>query len=85
MDSSHYEPINIGRDDLVSIDQLVDEIETIAKINLKRRYVLDAPLGVRGRNSDNTVIEQVLGWQPSTKLSAGLEQTYSWIYEQLSG
>ena len=84
MESSHFEPINIGRDDLVSINQLVDEIEAIAKSSLKRNYILDAPLGVRGRNSDNTTINKVLNWQPSTELRTGLGETYNWIYDQLT-
>jgi nucleoside-diphosphate-sugar epimerase len=84
MESNHLEPINLGRDDLVSINQLVDEIETIADITIKRQYILDAPLGVRGRNSDNTMINKVLNWQPSTTLGVGLRETYNWIYDQLT-
>ena len=84
MNSDCFEPINLGRDDLVSINHLVDQIETIAGISLERKYLLDAPLGVRGRNSDNTMINEVLNWQPSTELKTGLEKTYSWIYDQLT-
>jgi nucleoside-diphosphate-sugar epimerase len=66
----------------VSINQLVDIVEEISGTNLKRRYLLDAPKGVNGRNSDNTLIQQYLGWEPSTSLRAGLEKTYAWIEEQ---
>jgi GDP-D-mannose 3',5'-epimerase len=75
-------PINLGSSELVSINKLVDMIEDIAGVRLQRRYELDAPKGVAGRNSDNTFIRQVLGWEPSTPLQAGLEKTYTWIQEQ---
>jgi GDP-D-mannose 3',5'-epimerase len=75
-------PINLGSNELVSINKLVDMIEDIAGVRLQRRYELDAPKGVAGRNSDNTFIRQVLGWEPSTPLQAGLEKTYTWIQEQ---
>jgi nucleoside-diphosphate-sugar epimerase len=61
---------------------LVDMIEDIAGVRLQRRYELNAPKGVAGRNSDNTFIQQVLGWEPSTPLQIGLEKTYTWIQEQ---
>jgi GDP-D-mannose 3', 5'-epimerase len=76
------EPINIGSDELVTINQLVDIVEEIAGVNLKRKYKLDAPKGVRGRNSDNTLIKARLGWAPSIPLRAGMEHTYRWIYDQ---
>jgi len=82
MDSNILEPINLGSSEAVSINQLVDIIEDIAGIKLKRRYDLDAPKGVNGRNSDNTLIQDYLGWQPSIPLRLGLEKTYAWIHEQ---
>jgi GDP-D-mannose 3', 5'-epimerase len=85
MHSDVAEPLNIGSDELVTINQLVDIVEGIANVQLKRRYKLDAPKGVRGRNSDNTLIKARLGWAPSITLQAGLEQTYRWIYDQMSG
>jgi GDP-D-mannose 3', 5'-epimerase len=76
------EPLNIGSDELVTINQLVDIIEEIAGVKLKRQYNLDAPKGVRGRNSDNTLIKARLGWSPSIPLRVGMEHTYRWIYDQ---
>ncbi|MGV0646404.1 NAD-dependent epimerase/dehydratase family protein [Mycolicibacterium sp. XJ2546] len=78
------EPVNLGSSELVSINQLVDIIEQIAGVTVKRNYKLDAPLGVRGRNSDNTMIQSTYGWEPSTRLVDGLEKTYRWIHDQLS-
>ncbi len=78
-----HRPINLGSDEMVSINGLVDIVEEIAGIKLKRNYKLDAPLGVRGRNSDNTMIKEVLGWAPSISLKDGMEKTYAWIYDQL--
>lgn len=77
------EPINIGSDELVSINQLVDIVEGIAGITLERRYNLDAPQGVRGRNSDNTLIKQRLDWAPSIRLEDGLAETYAWIHDEV--
>lgn len=77
-------PINLGSSELVSINQLVDIAEGIAGIKLKRHYKLDAPRGVAGRNSDNTLIEKVLGWEPDTRLRDGMEKTYRWIYDQFT-
>jgi nucleoside-diphosphate-sugar epimerase len=68
---------------LVSINQLVDIVEEIAGIKLKRTYNLGAPKGVRGRNSNNTLIEQTLGWSPNIRLEDGLCQTYRWIYDEV--
>lgn len=82
MHSDVTEPLNIGSSELVSINHLVDLAEEIAGVKLKRRYNLDAPKGVRGRNSDNTRILQLLGWEPSIKLRDGLEKTYRWIYDE---
>jgi nucleoside-diphosphate-sugar epimerase len=84
MESDILDPINLGSSELVTINQLVDIVEEIAGVRLKRQYNLDAPKGVRGRNSDNTLILERLGWEPSTPLSVGLEKTYAWIYDELS-
>jgi GDP-D-mannose 3',5'-epimerase len=75
-------PINLGSAQMVSINELVDIVEKIAGVKLKRQYKLDAPLGVAGRNSDNTLIKKVLAWEPDTTLEDGMEKTYSWIAEQ---
>jgi GDP-D-mannose 3',5'-epimerase len=75
-------PINLGSSELVSINQLVDMVEEIGGVKFKRRYQLDAPKGVGGRNSDNTMIQRILGWEPSTPLREGLAKTYAWIEEQ---
>lgn len=83
MQSGFAEPLNIGSDEMVSIDQLADIVEAIAGVKLARRYNLDAPKGVRGRNSDNTLVSRVLGWTPTTKLQRGMETTYAWVYEQV--
>src|SRR6516225_1050763 len=82
MRSDILEPINLGSDELVTINGLVDIVEGIAGIKLKRRYNLSAPKGVNGRNSDNTRIKAELGWAPGIRLSAGLAKTYAWIYDQ---
>ena len=84
MESDILDPINLGSSELVTINQLVDIVEEIAGVRLKRRYNLDAPKGVRGRNSDNTLIRERLGWEPSTPLAVGLEKTYAWIYDELA-
>ncbi len=84
MDSDILEPINLGSAQLVTINQLVDMVEAIAGITLRRTYLLNAPLGVRGRNSDNALISKLLGWEPSVTLEEGLEQTYRWIYDQMT-
>jgi nucleoside-diphosphate-sugar epimerase len=83
MNSDMLDPINVGSSELVTINQLVDTVEEIAGMRLKRRYNLDAPKGVRGRNSDNTLIREKLGWEPSTPLALGVEKTYAWIYDEL--
>jgi nucleoside-diphosphate-sugar epimerase len=83
MRSDHVEPLNIGSDEMVSINQLVDVVEEIAGVKLKRVYNLNAPKGVRGRNSNNILIKKVLGWAPSIRLRDGMEKTYSWIYDQV--
>ena len=82
--SDILEPINLGSSELVSINQLVDIVEDIAGIKLKRSYNLKAPKGVNGRNSDNTLIKKLLGWEPGVRLRDGMEKTYNWIYEQMT-
>jgi nucleoside-diphosphate-sugar epimerase len=79
MESDIDEPINLGSSELVTINELVDIVEEIAGIKLTRKYNLSAPKGVNGRNSDNTLILERLGWEPSTKLRDGMEKTYRWI------
>jgi GDP-D-mannose 3', 5'-epimerase len=82
MNSEILEPINLGSSEAVTINQLVDIVENIAGIELKRKYDLSAPKGVNGRNSDNTLIQEYLRWEPNTTLRVGLEKTYAWIYDQ---
>jgi nucleoside-diphosphate-sugar epimerase len=84
MRSDILEPLNLGSDELVSINRLVDIVEDIAGIRLKRRYKLDAPKGVRGRNSDNTLIQARLGWAPGISLRDGMEKTYRWIHGEMT-
>jgi len=83
--SDIVEPLNIGSDRLVTINGLVDLVEQIAGIKVRRRYDLTKPQGVRGRNSDNTLIRARLGWEPTTSLEDGLERTYRWIYDEMTG
>lgn len=85
LESDIHEPINLGSDELVTIDQLVDIVEEIAGIKLKRRYNRSAPKGVNGRNSDNSRILSYLNWEPSISLREGLEKTYRWIETQMLG
>ncbi len=82
MNSGIIEPINLGSSEMVSVNQLVDIVEDIAGVKLKRTYDLGAPKGVTGRNSDNTLIKKLLNWEPSIPLRAGLEKTYAWIHDQ---
>ena len=76
-------PVNVGSAELVSINQLVSIVEDIAGVTLQRDYDLSAPQGVRGRNSDNTLIREIYGWEPSISLRDGLEKTYAWTYDQV--
>lgn len=80
--SDIVEPLNLGSSELVTINQLVDIVEEIADVKLKRRYNLSAPKGVNGRNSDNSEIRRQLGWEPSIRLRDGLARTYAWIAEE---
>ena len=82
MNSRILDPINLGSSEMVSINRLVDIVEDIAGVKLKRTYDLDAPKGVMGRNSDNTLIKKYLGWEPDIPLRQGMEKTYAWIYDQ---
>lgn len=82
MMSGFYEPLNIGQDRMVTINQLVDIIANIAGIKVRKKHI-PGPQGVRGRNSDNTKLKQVLNWEPGISLEEGLEKTYVWIEEQI--
>ncbi|HEX5234673.1 MAG TPA: NAD-dependent epimerase/dehydratase family protein [Silvibacterium sp.] len=82
-ESEIHEPINLGSSELVTINQLVDIVEDIAGVRLKRKYKLDAPKGVNGRNSDNTKILEYLGWEPSIRLRDGMAKTYEWIENEM--
>jgi len=82
MCSDYSEPLNIGQDQMISINKLVDLIANIAKISIKKVYV-SGPQGVRGRNSDNTRLRQILNWSPQIALEEGIYQTYSWIEEKV--
>ena len=84
LNSNIIEPLNIGSDELVSINRLVDIVEKIAGVKLKRSYNLGAPKGVRGRNSDNTLIKKLMNWAPSIRLEDGMEKTYRWIYDEMT-
>jgi GDP-D-mannose 3', 5'-epimerase len=81
--SDHPEPLNLGTDRLISINDLVDMVSEIAGKRLKKRHVFDRPQGVRGRNSDNSRLREVLGWEPGVSLEAGLQKTYTWIESQI--
>ena len=83
LNSDILDAINLGSDEMVSINPLVSIAEDIAGVKLHRNYQLDAPKGVRGRNSDNTMIKERLGWAPSISLREGLEKTYGWIYDEI--
>lgn len=82
-DGLFVEPVNLGSAEGVTINQLVGIAEEIAGVKLERRYNLDAPRGVNGRNSDNTLFRSVYGWEPSIPLREGLEKTYRWIYDKM--
>ena len=84
MYSDIIEPLNLGSSEMVSINQLVDIVEEIAGFKLNRKYDPDAPKGVRGRNSENTLIRKYLNWEPSIPLKEGMKKTYDWIKDQMS-
>ena len=83
LENDVLEPLNLGSDEIITINGLVDMVEGIAGIKLKRNYNLSAPKGVNGRNSDNTLIKEKFGWAPEIKLRDGMEKTYAWIYDQI--
>ncbi len=85
MYSDISEPINLGSAEMVTINEMVSIAEDIAGIKLSRRYRADAPIGVAGRSSDNSMILERLNWEPSTSLYDGLAKTYEWIYDQVLG
>jgi GDP-D-mannose 3', 5'-epimerase len=84
MDSGIEEPINLGSSEMVSINQLVGIVEDIAGLKLERKYDPDAPKGVRGRNSENTLIKRYLNWEPSTPLREGMKKTFEWIEGEMN-
>lgn len=84
MQSDIREPLNIGSDQMVSINQMVEILEKISGVDLQKSYNLAAPKGVRGRNSDNSKITKLLGWAPSISLEVGLAETYNWIEDQMN-
>ena len=82
MQSDYPEPLNLGQDRMVTINQLADMVAEVAGIPITKKHV-EGPMGVRGRNSDNTRLRQVLGWEPEISLEEGLARTYSWIEKQV--
>jgi len=84
MESDCTEPVNIGSDEMVSINEMVSSLANISGKDINIEYKLDAPTGVRGRNSDNNLIKEKLGWSPDYSLKAGLEKTYTWVNQQVS-
>jgi GDP-D-mannose 3',5'-epimerase len=84
MESSYAYPLNLGSSELISINNLVEIVEKIAGIKVIKKYNLDAPKGVRGRNSDNTLIKEVLNWEPDTSLENGLKITYNWVLSEIA-
>jgi nucleoside-diphosphate-sugar epimerase len=83
MESNFAGPVNIGSEEMVTINQLVEYVSKIANKKVERKHKLDAPLGVRGRNSDNRLIEKKLNWKPEWSLKLGLIETYEWILRQI--
>jgi len=82
MQSDYTLPVNIGRSEMVSINELVAVVSEIAVVEIKKNHKIDAPLGVRGRNSDNTLIRKTLGWEPSIPLNKGIKPLYEWVKQQ---
>ena len=82
MNSDFREPLNLGQDRMISINELADIIARIAGVNIKRKHI-DGPQGVRGRNSDNTLLRETLNWEPQVSLESGLALTYKWIESQV--
>ena len=84
MDSNFIGPVNIGSEEMVTINQLVETAAKVANKNVEKDHILDAPLGVRGRNSNNDLIREKLGWDYSQSLEEGIRKTYAWISEQIN-
>ena len=84
MRSDYREPLNLGQDRMITVNELVDMVAAAAGKEVRRRHNLAAPQGVRGRNSDNTRLREVLGWEPQVSLEEGLRRTYEWIRGQLA-
>ena len=84
MRSDHREPLNLGQDRMISVNGLVDIVASIAGKRIGKRYDLTKPQGVRGRNSDNTRLREVLNWEPTISLEEGLARTYHWIAAELN-
>ena len=82
-DSKYHGPINIGSEEKVSINEMIDKIEQISKKQVSRNYQLDKPKGVRGRNSNNDLIRKQLNWEPKFNLYTGLNKTYAWILSEI--
>lgn len=83
MQSDFHEPINLGQDRMISVNELVDIVANVASKTISKEYDLTKPQGVRGRNSDNTLLEKVLNWSPQVSLEDGLQKTYDWIFSEL--
>ena len=83
MRSDHREPLNLGQDRMISVNELVDIVANIAGKKIRKRYDVSKPQGVRGRNSDNTRLREVLNWEPTISLEEGLTRTYHWIAGEL--
>jgi nucleoside-diphosphate-sugar epimerase len=83
MRSDYHQPLNLGQDRMISINQLADMVAEVASVPIIKKHI-DGPQGVRGRNSDNTLLRQVLGWEPEIPLEEGLARTYAWIEAQVS-
>lgn len=84
MQSDYHLPLNLGTDELVTINELIDHVATVAGKSITKQYDLSKPQGVRGRNSDNDLLRQTLNWEPSITLAQGLVPTYTWIREQVA-
>jgi nucleoside-diphosphate-sugar epimerase len=84
MQSDYHKPLNLGTDEMVTVDELVDIITAVAGKKITKRHDLKRPQGVRGRNSDNTLLRKVLGWEPQVMLRQGMVPTYAWIAERLA-
>jgi len=84
MGGDYRGPVNLGSAETVSINELIDIVEDIAGVKVKRNYNLKAPQGVRARTSDNTLFRELYGWEPDTQLKIGIEKTYRWVYDELA-